>query len=547
MNLQVNQRIPLKIKRMGINGEGIGFYQKTLVFVPGALKGEEIYCQITDVKRNFVQAKLLKINKESKFRVQPACEIYQACGGCQIMHLRYDKQLDFKQDLLLQALKKFKPAGYEHFDIRPTIGMDQPTHYRAKLQFQTRSFKGKVTAGLYAEGSHRLIGITDCLVQDEVTQTIINAVSDLLTKHRIPIYNERREQGIRTVMVRRARQTGQVQLIFVTSCQVNLTRLIEQLTKQFPAIVTVALNWNQSKSSEIYGERTEILWGQEAISEAVLDYEFSLSPRAFYQLNPQQTEVLYGEAVKALDIDGTEHLIDAYCGVGTIGFAFARKVQSVRGMDIIPEAIEDAKKNAARMGLTNTHYEAGKAEEIIPKWYQEGYRADALVVDPPRTGLDEKLLKTILKFKPAKMVYVSCNVSTLARDLVELTKAYKVEYIQSVDMFPHTARTETVALLSKLNVDKHISVEVELDELDLTSAESKATYAQIKEYILEKFGLKVSALYIAQIKKKCGIELRENYNKSKKEKQVIPQCTPEKEEAIMDALRHFTERTTSKA
>lgn len=539
MNLQVNQRIPLKIKRMGINGEGIGFYQKTLVFVPGALKGEEIYCQITDVKRNFVQAKLLKINKESKFRVQPACEIYQACGGCQIMHLRYDKQLDFKQDLLLQALKKFKPAGYEHFDIRPTIGMDQPTHYRAKLQFQTRSFKGKVTAGLYAEGSHRLIGITDCLVQDEKTQTIINAVSDLLTKHRIPIYNERREQGIRTVMVRRARQTGQVQLIFVTSCQVNLTRLIEQLTKQFPAIVTVALNWNQSKSSEIYGERTDILWGQEAISEAVLDYEFSLSPRAFYQLNPQQTEVLYGEAVKALDIDGTEHLIDAYCGVGTIGFAFARKVQSVRGMDIIPEAIQDARKNAERLGLKNTHYEAGKAEDIIPKWYEEGYRADALVVDPPRTGLDDKLLDTILHYKPAKMVYVSCNVSTLARDLVKLVKVYNVEYIQSVDMFPHTARTEAVVKLSKRDINHHIDLEINEEDLKDISVNKDATYSEIKDYVFRKFDLKVSTLNIAQVKRKLGITERENYNHSKKENQRVPNCPAKKEQAIIDALSWF--------
>lgn len=539
MNLQVNQRIPLKIKRMGINGEGIGFYQKTLVFVPGALKGEEIYCQITDVKRNFVQAKLLKINKESKFRVQPACEIYQACGGCQIMHLRYDKQLDFKQDLLLQALKKFKPAGYEHFDIRPTIGMDQPTHYRAKLQFQTRSFKGKVTAGLYAEGSHRLIGITDCLVQDEETQTIINAVSDLLTKHRIPIYNERREQGVRTVMVRRARQTGQVQLIFVTSCQVNLTRLIEQLTKQFPAIVTVALNWNQSKSSEIYGERTEILWGQEAISEAVLDYEFSLSPRAFYQLNPQQTEVLYGEAVKALDIDGTEHLIDAYCGVGTIGFAFARKVQSVRGMDIIPEAIQDARKNAERLGLKNTHYEAGKAEDIIPKWYEEGYRADALVVDPPRTGLDDKLLDTILHYKPSKMVYVSCNVSTLARDLAKLAKVYDVEYIQSVDMFPHTARTEAVVKLSKRDINHHIDLEINEEDLKDISVKKEATYSEIKDYVFRKFELKVSTLNIAQVKRKLGIIERENYNHSKKENQRVPNCPPKKEQAIIDALTWF--------
>lgn len=447
MNLQVNQRIPLKIKRMGINGEGIGFYQKTLVFVAGALKGEEVYCQITAVKRNFVEAKLLTINKPSKFRVQPACKLYDSCGGCQIMHLRYDKQLDFKQDLLLQALKKFKPLGYQEYDIRPTMGMEDPSHYRAKLQFQTRLLKGQVVAGLYAENSHRLININHCTVQDQETQKIVNYVAKLLTKHRIPIYNERKEQGIRTVMVRKAHHTKQVQLIFVTSCPVNLKKVITDLTAKFPTIVTVALNWNKQKTSDIYGDQTEILWGNETIDEAVLDYEFSLSPRAFYQLNPQQTHILYAEAVKALDITGDEHIIDAYCGVGTIGFSFARKVQSVRGMDIIPEAIEDAKKNAHKLGLTNTHYEVGKAEDIIPKWYAQGYRADALVVDPPRTGLDQKLLDTILCFKPKKMVYVSCNVSTLARDLVSLATIYSVQYIQSVDMFPHTARTEVVVKL----------------------------------------------------------------------------------------------------
>ena len=213
--------------------------------------------------------------------------------------------------------------------------------------------------------------------------------------------------------------------------------------------MTIAVNTNTAKTSEIYGAKTEIIWGQDSIGEGVLDYEFSLSPRAFYQLNPEQTEILYSEAVKALDVNENDHLIDAYCGVGTIGFAFAKKVKSLRGMDIIPEAIEDAKENAKRMGYTNTHYEVGTAEEIIPRWYKEGYRADALIVDPPRTGLDDKLLDTIVKYAPEKMVYVSCNVSTLARDLVRLVEVYDLHYIQSVDMFPHTARTEAVVKLTR--------------------------------------------------------------------------------------------------
>ncbi|HEO0319381.1 TPA: 23S rRNA (uracil(1939)-C(5))-methyltransferase RlmD [Streptococcus agalactiae] len=449
MNVVLKQRIPLKIKRMGINGEGIGFYKKTLIFVPGALKGEEVFCQISSVRRYFAEAKLLKINKKSKNRVEPPCSIYKECGGCQIMHLQYDKQLEFKTDVIRQALMKFKPEGYENYEIRKTIGMSEPEHYRAKLQFQVRSFGGNVKAGLYAQGTHRLIDIKDCLVQDSLTQEMINRVAELLGKYKLPIYNERKIAGVRTVMIRRAQASGEVQLIFITSKRLDFDDVVIELVREFPELKTVAVNINASKTSDIYGQITEVIWGQESINEEVLDYGFSLSPRAFYQLNPKQTQILYSEAVKALDVKEDDDLIDAYCGVGTIGLAFAGKVKSVRGMDIIPEAIQDAKENALYMGFTNTHYEAGKAEDIIPRWYSEGFRANALIVDPPRTGLDDKLLNTILKMPPEKMVYVSCNTSTLARDLVTLTKVYHVHYIQSVDMFPHTARTEAVVKLQR--------------------------------------------------------------------------------------------------
>lgn len=246
MNLKVKQKIPLKIKRMGINGEGIGFYQKTLVFVPGALKGEDIYCQITSIRRNFVEAKLLKVNKKSKFRIVPSCTIYNECGGCQIMHLHYDKQLEFKTDLLHQALKKFAPAGYENYEIRPTIGMQEPKYYRAKLQFQTRKFKNQVKAGLYAQNSHYLVELKDCLVQDKETQVIANRLAELLTYHQIPITDERKVLGVRTIMVRRARKTGQVQIIIVTNRQLNLTQLVKELVKDFPEVVTVAVNTNMN-------------------------------------------------------------------------------------------------------------------------------------------------------------------------------------------------------------------------------------------------------------------------------------------------------------
>ncbi|HGD0801861.1 23S rRNA (uracil(1939)-C(5))-methyltransferase RlmD, partial [Streptococcus agalactiae] len=381
--------------------------------------------------------------------VEPPCSIYKECGGCQIMHLQYDKQLEFKTDVIRQALMKFKPEGYENYEIRKTIGMSEPEHYRAKLQFQVRSFGGNVKAGLYAQGTHRLIDIKDCLVQDSLTQEMINRVAELLGKYKLPIYNERKIAGVRTVMIRRAQASGEVQLIFITSKRLDFDDVVIELVREFPELKTVAVNINASKTSDIYGQITEVIWGQESINEEVLDYGFSLSPRAFYQLNPKQTQILYSEAVKALDVKEDDDLIDAYCGVGTIGLAFAGKVKSVRGMDIIPEAIQDAKENALYMGFTNTHYEAGKAEDIIPRWYSEGFRANALIVDPPRTGLDDKLLNTILKMPPEKMVYVSCNTSTLARDLVTLTKVYHVHYIQSVDMFPHTARTEAVVKLQR--------------------------------------------------------------------------------------------------
>ena len=334
MTLKIKQKIPLKIKKIGINGEGVGNFKGMTVFVAGALKGEEVYAEIIKSESNYATAKVLKLNKQSPHRVVPVCDIYKQCGGCQIMHLAYPQQLVFKQDLLRQALQKFKPEGYEAYEVRKTIGMKNPQHYRAKMQFQTRFLGEKVRAGLFAESSHRLVEIKNCFVQDETTQAIINEITELLTFHRIPIYNERQFDGVRTVMVRRAHKTGQVQIIFISSTAVELTRTITSLTEKFPEIRTIALNINAKKTSEIYGGETEILWGERAILEGVLDYSFELSPRAFYQLNPEQTNVLYREAVKAMDAGPDDDLIDAYSGTGTIGRAFLGKVRSIRGMEI---------------------------------------------------------------------------------------------------------------------------------------------------------------------------------------------------------------------
>lgn len=438
--------LTLKIKRMGINGEGIAFYNKTLVFIPGALKGEEVCCQIVSRQKNFMIGRLIRVLKASKERVTPLCPVYDVCGGCQLMHLKYSSQLTLKEDILRQALKKFKPSGYDDYEIRPTLGMSDATGYRAKLQFQIRKEKGRTKAGLYAPGSHRLVAIEECLVQDDVTLRVVTGITRLIDRHHAPVYDERNNHGIRTVMTRRSKKTGEIQVILVVSRVLDVTDLVAAIVREMPEVVTIATNIQPKKTSDIYGDKTEIVWGKKMISESVRGISFSLSPRAFYQLNPDQTEVLYQEVATALEGSGAQTIIDAYCGVGTIGLSLSNMVTQIRGVDVISEAIADARKSASTMGV-DAVYEVGTAEMIIPKWYQEGFRADALIVDPPRAGLDDALLETILAYPTPTMIYVSCNASSLARDLRQLAKIYDVAYIQSVDMFPHTARVEAVVKL----------------------------------------------------------------------------------------------------
>lgn len=298
---------------------------------------------------------------------------------------------------------------------------------------------------------------------------------------------------------------------------------------------------NTKKTNVILSDKNILLYGKEYIQDMIENLTFNIYPNSFYQVNSIQMEKMYKRALDYANLQGTETVYDLYCGIGTITLLLSQKCKTVYGIEVVAQAIESAKQNAKINNIENAKFICGKVEDEIENLVAKSNMPNVIVLDPARKGCEEKVLDTILNVKPEKIIYISCNPSTLARDLKKLlsTKEYELQEVTPYDLFSHTMHVETVALLSKLNVDKHIDVEIKLDELDLTSAESKATYAKIKEYILEKFGLKVPTLYIAQIKKKCGIELRENYNKSKKEKQVIPQCTPEKEEAIMDALRHF--------
>ncbi len=448
--VQLNQTFPLTIKRLGINGEGVGYFKKQVVFVPGALPGEEVVVEATKVHPKYAEAKVKKIRKRSEFRIKPQCPVYEECGGCQLQHLSYDGQLKEKRDIVIQSLERHTRLQADQLDIRETIGMEDPWNYRNKSQFQVGQRDGKVLAGLYGMNSHHLINIDQCVVQHPKTNKAIGTVKKVLQKLQIPIYNEKSRKGIvRTIVARVGVQTGELQIVLITAKKElpKKEQLVEEITRRLPEVKSVMQNINGEKTSLIFGDETIHLAGNDFIQETLGDLSFELSARTFFQLNPEQTVKLYNEAKKAAGLTGKEKVVDAYCGVGTIGLWVADQAAEVRGMDVIRESIEDAKKNAARHGIKHAKYVTGKAEVILPKWVKEGWVPDIIIVDPPRTGLDEQLLQTILKIKPKKVVYVSCNPSTFSKDLGVLSKKYKVNYIQPVDMFPQTSNVEIVAQL----------------------------------------------------------------------------------------------------
>ncbi|MBS4175048.1 23S rRNA (uracil(1939)-C(5))-methyltransferase RlmD [Bacillus sp. FJAT-49736] len=449
--IKEKQQFPLTIKRLGINGEGVGYFKKQVVFVPGALPGEEVVVEVTKAHPKYAEAIVKKVRKRSKHRVKAPCIVYEQCGGCQLQHLEYGQQLKEKRDILIQALERHTRFNIEEMDIRETIGMDNPWHYRNKSQFQLGEDHGKVIAGMYSIDSHRLINIPECIVQQPVTNKVTNVVKQILADFKVPIYNEKTRKGIvRTIVTRVGVETGQVQVMLVTAKK-DLPRkeaIISEIKNRLPEVVSIMQNVNPKRTSIVLGDETIHLSGEKIVEERLEEFTYELSARAFFQLNPVQTVKLYNEVKRAAGLTGKEKIVDAYCGVGTIGLWLANGAGEIRGMDVIPEGIEDAKKNAKKHGYENASYFTGKAEELMPRWVKEGWRPDVVVVDPPRTGCDSKFLDTILKVKPKTFVYVSCNPSTLAKDLQVLSSKYKVEYLQPVDMFPQTAHVECVAKIT---------------------------------------------------------------------------------------------------
>ena len=637
-SLQKNDLITLEITDLTEEGQGVGKKDGLVFFVKDSVMGDLVEARILKAKKNYAYAKVEKLLEASPYRITPLCSVAGKCGGCQLQHLSYEKELAWKEDRIAQSLIRIAGLSPEEVESKKEgILGGVLSRYRNKAQYPVQNGKeigeektvsGRAFAerkkgseneqesydslrmGFYGFHSHRIIETEDCLINSAENPLILNCIKEWAREYKISGYEEETGKGLlRHIFLRKGFATGEILLCLVLNGKnlshgkelweklEGLSLSVEEGSLQSREdvscgmdveskadgysgidsgsgvnrhcgmdarseedvycgkngtvqgrIVGLCVNINEGRGNAILGRETLCLYGKDSIEDKIGELSFSISVPSFYQVNPAQTEKIYGKALEYAALTGEETVWDCYCGIGTISLFLAQKAKQVYGLEIVPEAIENAKKNAEKNGLHNTEFYVGAAEEVLPKWVQEqktegkdvGNLVDVVSLDPPRKGCDEACLSAVLELSPVRIVYVSCDPGSLARDMKYLREGgYVLEKWVGIDNFPRTGHVETVALLSKLDVDKHIDVEIKLDELDLTSAESKATYAEIQEYVWGKYELKVSTLCIAQVKKKCGIKLREHYNKSKKENQVIPQCTPKKEKIIVEALNHF--------
>jgi len=450
IEVAIGDRFPLTIKKLGVNGQGIGYFKHKVCFVPQTISGEVIVAQVTAVHEKFLEAKIHRLKKASPDRVTPQDDYAGLAGGFELEHLAYPRQLEFKRQVVLDSLAKFKPFGYKHYRVLPTIGAPHPYGYRNKAQFQIRQIDGQVVAGLYRTNSHDVIDMETCAVQMPATMRVMRQLVAWIQELQIPVYDEATKSGIlKTIAIRKSFSNGNLQVTFITNSR-KLPRkreLLERIQADLPKVTSVMQNFNPGDTPLVWGDETTKPAGDTYLTESLMGLDFQLSARSLLQLNTEQTETLYEEAAKAIDLSPDDTLIDAYAGVGTIGISLANRVKQVIGMETIPEAVADANHNADLNGITNARYEVGTAEEVMPKWRQAGIHFDAVIVDPPRTGLDQAFINQLLQDKPHKLAYVSCNMATLARNLARLVPTYRVEYIQPVDMLPQTPRCEAVVKL----------------------------------------------------------------------------------------------------
>lgn len=471
--VEKNKEYVLDINGMGYEGEGVGKIEDFTVFVPGALIGENVKVIIVKVNKNFAFGKLTDVIKKSKYRTEAICSIYKRCGGCQLQHFSYGAQLKFKKQRVEDCIKrigKLKIKELEPRDnegsqnnsnninpsegdivIHDAIGMDSPYRYRNKVQLPVGEKNGEVKIGFYAQRSHEIIHMDECGIQDEAADKVVKLIKEWIEKYSIKTYNEEEHNGIiRHIMIRKAFKTNEIMVVVVTKTKElpHKDELIDLIFRNINGIKSIIQNVNDKKTNVILGEYSKTLWGSDTISDYIGEFKFNISPLSFFQVNPIQTEILYNKALEYANLTGNEIVFDAYCGTGTISLFLSQKSKRVYGVEIVPEAIENARVNATENNVENVEFIVGQSEKVIPELIAKGVKADVVVVDPPRKGCEKILLESIAKMQPKRIVYVSCDPGTLARDLAILGElGYKTSEIQPVDMFPQTAHIETVALI----------------------------------------------------------------------------------------------------
>ena len=518
-------------------GQGVVRLDGAVVFVPGTIRGEEIDLRITKVMKTAAAGKLVKLRTPSPERTAPECPQFGRCGGCQFQHMSYQEELWAKRQRVEDALRRL---GGSDVPIEGILGAKDPLHYRNKSQYPVGA-DGSI--GFYQLRSHKVVPIRRCLIQSEISDATAEAVGAWMRRYKVPPYDETTGKGlVRHIYVRVNRKDESLCCVVVNGRQVpREPELAALIRAAAPRTVGVVLNSNTRRGNVILGEKYRTLWGQDYLMDTLCGLQFKLSVPSFYQVNRDQAEVLYGKALEYAALTGEETVLDLYCGTGTITLCLARQAKRAIGAEIVPPAIADARENAERNGIGNAEFFCGDASDIAAKLEAEGLRPNVITVDPPRKGLAPDVIASVAGMAPERVVYVSCDPATLGRDVkLFATFGYQAERAAAVDMFPGTAHVETVVLLSKGEIDsKKVRVEFSLEDMDMSEFQDGATYPQIKEYVLEHTGLKVSNLYISQIKRKCGLEVGKNYNLPKSEDSRQPQCPPEKEKAIREAFKYF--------
>ena len=546
MPLQKNQILTLRIERLSSDGSGVAHSADgEAVFVPGTAPGDEARVRIVKDCGRYAFGILDELLTPSPDRIPVDCPVAGPCGGCSLRHLDYAAELRAKQESVLDAFRRIGGLEVPVLDILPSPDVDR---YRNKVQFPVGIDKNGVPCiGFYAGRTHRIVPCPDCKLQPSVLNEIGNALCAFFAQQGIRPYDEQSGKGlVRHIFLRRGAHSGQIMVCLVcTRAKLpHAEQLCTALRGQFPAISTILLNVNAKNTNVILGSENHILYGPGYIEDTLCGVPVRLGPLSFYQVNTLAAERLYGVAAQYAQLTPDDTLLDLYCGMGTIGLSMAGQCRELIGVEIVPEAIESAKANAARMGkavAAKSRFFCADAGQAATQLAAEGLHPDIVMLDPPRKGCDEATLSAVVRMAPRRVVYVSCNPATAARDAAWLEQnGYHAEKVQPVDLFPRTKHCETVVLLSKGEIDsKKVRVEFSLEDMDMSGFQNGATYEQIKAYVLEKHGLKVSSLYISQIKRKCGLDVGQNYNLSKKENSKVPQCPPEKEAAIMEALKHF--------